>query len=143
MSAIFEDMFDVKNIDDEKFDRVSRIKAQSHTYNAEIEVDINTEIYPIGSSDTLRIAIASAADANEGYQGEAAQPGIIDDYEYAMYGKVYKKMNKTVGTETVASRTIIYVSFGGLLMKLEAQRSDVDEAIRLDDRLYLLMRKVY
>lgn len=36
-----------------------------------------------------------------------------------------------------------YVSFGGLLMKLEAQRSDVDEAIRLDDRLYLLMRKVY
>ncbi|EER08771.1 RNA polymerase II B8 subunit, putative, partial [Perkinsus marinus ATCC 50983] len=87
MSAIFEDMFDVKNIDDEKFDRVSRIKAQSHTYNAEIEVDINTEIYPIGSSDTLRIAIASAADANEGYQGEAAQPGIIDDYEYAMYGK--------------------------------------------------------
>ncbi|EER11635.1 hypothetical protein Pmar_PMAR009850 [Perkinsus marinus ATCC 50983] len=57
--------------------------------------------------------------------------------------RVYKKMNKTVGTETVASRTIIYVSFGGLLMKLEAQRSDVDEAIRLDDRLYLLMRKVY
>lgn len=35
------------------FPLVSRIKAQSHTYNAEIEVDINTEIYPIGSSDTV------------------------------------------------------------------------------------------
>ncbi|KAF4709435.1 DNA-directed RNA polymerases I, II, and III subunit RPABC3, partial [Perkinsus olseni] len=63
-------------------------------------------LIPYALRDRLRIAIASAADANEGYQGEAAQPAIIDDYEYAMYGKVYKKMNKTVGTETVASRTI-------------------------------------
>ena len=46
---LLEDLFDVKNIDEDgkKFDNTSRISALSQTYNLELTLDVNTEIYPI------------------------------------------------------------------------------------------------
>jgi len=45
---LLEDLFDVKNIDSEKkFDNISRISALSQTYNLELTLDVNSEIYPI------------------------------------------------------------------------------------------------
>ena len=46
---LLEDLFDVKNIDEDgkKFDNISRISALSQTYNLELTLDVNTEIYPI------------------------------------------------------------------------------------------------
>ena len=46
---LLEDLFDVKNIDEDgkKFENISRISALSQTYNLELTLDVNTEIYPI------------------------------------------------------------------------------------------------
>ena len=46
---ILEDLFDVKNIDEDgkKVDNISRISALSQTYNLELTLVINTEIYPV------------------------------------------------------------------------------------------------
>ena len=48
-NMLLEDLFDVKNIDEDgkKFENISRISALSQTYNLELTLDVNTEIYPI------------------------------------------------------------------------------------------------
>jgi len=64
---------------------------------------------------------------------------LADEYEYVMYGKVYKKgpSKKNSGNDVV-----LYASFGGLLMSLEAEKADLEGA-HLDDRVYLLVKRVY
>ena len=49
VKMLLEDLFDVKNIDEDgkKFENISRISALSQTYNLELTLDVNTEIYPI------------------------------------------------------------------------------------------------
>jgi len=46
---LLEDLFDVKDIDEggKKFDNISRISAKSQTYDLELTLDVNVEIYPI------------------------------------------------------------------------------------------------
>jgi DNA-directed RNA polymerase I, II, and III subunit RPABC3 len=132
----FEDTFEVLAVDSERFDRVSRIKAQAQTFLAEIEVDINTEIYPIAQKETLSIALAVATEDGGFEGGRSGSQGLIDMFEYVMFGKVFKKTN------TAANKVQVYASFGGLLMCLEGERSDMD-VFSLDDRLYLLVKKVH
>ena len=142
-SIVFDDTFEVSAIDNEKFDNVARITAKAQTFLADIEVDINTDIYPVQVKDTLRIAIATSGSSQmENWDGSGASVGsLADDYEYVMYGKVYKKApsKKTSGS---GSDVVLYASFGGLLMSLEAEKADLDSA-HLDDRVYLLVKRVY
>jgi DNA-directed RNA polymerase I, II, and III subunit RPABC3 len=142
-SIIFDDTFEVLGVDNEKFDNVSRIKAKAQTFLADIEVDINTDIYPIQNKETLRIAIASTGSSQmDSWDGSGSSLGsLADEYEYVMYGKVYKKgpSKKTSGS---SGEVVLYASFGGLLMSLEAEKADLEGA-HLDDRVYLLVKRVY
>lgn len=142
-TIVFDDTFEVSAIDSEKFDNVSRIKAKAQTFLADVELDINTDIYPVQVKDTLRIAIASTGSAQmDNWNGStSAVNSLCDDYEYVMYGKVYKKgPSKTSAAGD--SDVVLYASFGGLLMSLQADKADLDGA-HLDDRLYLLVKRVY
>jgi DNA-directed RNA polymerase I, II, and III subunit RPABC3 len=143
-SIIFDDTFEVSRVDNEKFENVARIKAKAQTFLADIEVDINTEIYPIQVKDTLRIAVARSANSQmEMWDGSNASIGhLADEYEYVMYGKVYKKAPSKKGGEGNTGEVVLYASFGGLLMSLEAEKADLEGA-HLDDRVYLLVKRVY
>jgi DNA-directed RNA polymerases I, II, and III subunit RPABC3 len=132
----FDDTFKVLTIDSERFDKVSRIKAQAQTFLADIEVDINTDIYPIKVGDTVSIAVATTGE--EAAWDSAASRlggGLLDAYDYVMFGKVYKKVDGS------ASKVSVYASFGGLLMCLQGDRSDLD-GLHLDDRVYFLLKTV-
>ena len=75
----------------------------------------------------------------EAWNGSGSSLGsLADDYEYVMYGKVYKKSDSKKSTGEV----LLYASFGGLLMSLEADKADL-EGVHLDDRVYLLVKRVY
>ena len=142
-SIIFDDTFEVSGVDNEKFDNVSRIQAKAQTFLADIEVDINTDIYPIQVKDTLRIAIASTGSSQmDGWDGSVPSVGnLADEYEYVMYGKVYKKAPSKKNSGN-GSDVVLYASFGGLLMSLEAEKADLEGA-HLDERVYLLVKRVY
>jgi len=60
---LLEDLFDVKNIDEDgkKFDNISRISALSQTYNLELTLDINTEIYPVKVGPCTCLSPAASA----------------------------------------------------------------------------------
>ena len=141
-SIVFDDTFEVSALDNEKFDNVARIKAKAQTFLADIEVDINTDVYPIRLKDCLRIAIATTGSSQmENWDGANSSLGsLAEDYEYVMYGKVYKKAGSKKSGES-GSEVVLYASFGGLLMSLEADKADLEGA-HLDDRVYLLVKRV-
>lgn len=103
-------------------------------------MDINTSIYPIHAKDCLRIALATNGTTTmEAWDGNGASIGsLADEYEYVMYGKVYKK----TASKKSDGEVVMYASFGGLLMSLEADKADLD-GVHLDDRIYLLIKRVY
>jgi DNA-directed RNA polymerase I, II, and III subunit RPABC3 len=60
-----------------------------------------------------------------------------------MYGKVYKYADvaRGGGGGSGTAKVEVYVSFGGLLMCLKGEPSNLSR-LQLDQRIYLLMRKV-
>ena len=68
---------------------------------------------------------------------EAGSDLLIHDYEYVMYGKVFKFKETS---DTAAPRVEVYVSFGGLLMQLTGDPGRLVH-MRLDDNIFLLIKK--
>ncbi|KAF9585401.1 DNA-directed RNA polymerases I, II, and III subunit RPABC3 [Lunasporangiospora selenospora] len=147
-NILFSDIFDIKNVDAEgrRFDKVSRINARSENYEMELTLDINNELYPleIGEKFSLVLATSLSLTTAVGNDTTATQESwrervggertLADDYEYVMYGKVYKY------DEGQGSKVSVYISFGGLLMCLEGDFRHLQN-INLSENLYLLMRK--
>ena len=79
---------------------VSRIEAKSEVNKLDIELDVNTDIYPMEKDAYYAMAIASSVnlDGTEDfdlfkYQHEGSHDGhgsLLDQYEYVMNGKVFK-----------------------------------------------------
>jgi hypothetical protein len=73
---------------------VSRIEAQSQTYNLHLTLDVNTEIYPLKVNDRFSLAIATTLRkdgvADEGCFDQSGFDSLADDFEYVMFGKVFK-----------------------------------------------------
>lgn len=62
---------------------------------------------------------------------------LLDEYEYAMHGKVYK-LDKKV--EDGATQAVVFVSYGGLLMQLTADANKLNQ-FEIDSMVFLLVRK--
>lgn len=81
---------------------VSRIKVEkSNVHKLSIELDINTDIYPVEQDGYYKFVLASSvnSDGSEGFDvikyensGSAGSGmgALIDLYEYVMHGKVFK-----------------------------------------------------
>ncbi|KAL9645098.1 hypothetical protein ABK040_001988 [Willaertia magna] len=158
-NIVLEDkFFDIKQIDPEgkKFDKVSRLYCESED-EIELVIDINTDIYPVDIGERLVVALATSLDPNktssssnttstttkktkekdyyDPYLGTEEKSSLLDKYDYVMYGRVYKYQPKD-NFEKIA----IYVSFGGLLMRLTGEARDIQH-IEPDTHVYLLIRK--
>ena len=59
--VLFEDIFDVKDIDPEgkKFDRVSRLHCESESFKMDLILDINSWVYPMELGDKFRLVLAT------------------------------------------------------------------------------------
>jgi len=139
MAVLFEDIFEVKNIDPEgkKFDKVSRLDCHSENYEMQLLLDINSDIYPLEINDKFLFALASSLseDGEEEAWDQSKRATLADKYEYVMYGKVFKHDG-----ESGSTKVSVYVSFGGLLMMLKGDPRNL-QGIEADSRIYLLIRK--
>ncbi|KAI9099480.1 hypothetical protein DFS34DRAFT_617704 [Phlyctochytrium arcticum] len=149
-NRLFESTFEVKDIDPfgKKFDRVSRIKAESETVDIEILLDVNTEIYPLNVGEKFSFLLASTlsldatttsstaedAQPREIWRQKAGEQSLADAYEYVMYGKVYKY------DDSGASKVSVYASFGGLLLCIAGDYRQVQD-LDVGMNIYLLMKK--
>jgi DNA-directed RNA polymerase I, II, and III subunit RPABC3 len=73
-------------------------------------------------------------DIKEKAQWKPLGKSLADEYEYVMYGKVYKY------DDSNQSKITIYASFGGLLMCLSGDYRALAK-IEVGQYLYLLIRK--
>ncbi|CAI5755547.1 unnamed protein product [Candida verbasci] len=122
-SILFEDMFIVDSTDPGRYTKVCRITGYSSTsQDIKITLDINNELFPVKSKDSLTITLASSLGNDSSMvtsNGSWRPPrdgerSIADDYDYVMYGTVYK-FEENVDNDKMS----VYISFGGLLMRLE------------------------
>ncbi|KAI6136770.1 RNA polymerase I [Pisolithus sp. B1] len=152
-NIVFDDVFTINNIDKDgkKFDRVSRLYARSRNYDMDMTLDYNTEVFPVSKGQTVTIALASSLSRDSGQAGSGAEgadvedkdvwrpdgkgrKGLEEDYEYVMYGKVYKFDGGNAETVTV------YASFGGLLLSLTGFFRHMANIV-LGDPIFILLRK--
>lgn len=63
-----------------------------------------------------------------------------DSFEYVMAGKIYRIEGDEAHNEA-SSRLSAYVSYGGLLMRLQGDANNL-HGFEVDQQLYLLMKKL-
>ena len=117
---------------------MNRIHAKSVTYDCDLLLDTNSEIYPIRLGDSLTVVLASTlsldGSPDDGTFNQTGEPTLADNYEYVMYGRVFEFDHKGKG------KVSIQISFGGLLMRLEGDHKLLS-AINPDAKLYILVKK--
>lgn len=138
---LFDDLFEVKTVDPDgkKFDRVSRILAQGENYESDLLLDINFELFPLKLREKFTLALSSTLNLDgtpdDGVFDQSGKETLADRYDYVMYGRVYKY------EEANGSRTAVYISFGGLLMRLESEGKNLG-AFVVGSNSYLLAKRV-
>ncbi|KAK9475477.1 uncharacterized protein V1510DRAFT_409313 [Dipodascopsis tothii] len=144
MSALlFDDLFTVTSVDSKRYDRVSRITATSNTADdVHLTLDINTELFPIVNSETISVAVSktlsfdgeeTVASSTGWREPRPGERGLADDYDYVMYGTVYRF------EEGKNDNVSVYVSFGGLLLCLEGGYKKLSTLKQ--ENVYLLIRR--
>ena len=79
---------------------VSRICAEARVNKLSIELDINSDIYPMEQHSFYKMVLATSVNADGSdtfdimrYENEGSASGmgsLIDQYEYVMHGKIFK-----------------------------------------------------
>eukprot|EP00942_MAST-04A_sp_MAST-4A-sp1_P012693 g12693.t1 len=125
---VFNDTFKVTAVDPDgkKFDRVSRLVCTGNTYGMKLTIDVHSEFFRCKTDDqivmSLNTTIKPNGEASADYYEPPKGPTLLDDYEYAMHGQVFHFEDKE------ENNVAVYVSYGGLLMRLEGNRRDINSA---------------
>ena len=144
--SLFDDIFEVTEADKEekRFDLVSRIECRAEDReDVTLSLDYNCDIYTLEIGTKFEFVLRSSlsndptaqASKDDEYD-QSGDPSVADDFEYVMYGKIFKVANDPKRKNFMS----IYASFGGLLMGLTGEASNFDK-LSNDQRIYLLIRK--
>jgi DNA-directed RNA polymerase I, II, and III subunit RPABC3 len=139
--TLFEDIFEVTalNPDGYKFDRVNRLQALGTTFECDLLLDINCEIYSLKEGDKFTLVLASTlhldgSPADHFSYTVNSEPTLADNYEYVMHGRVFDITYRKDGMVVIA------ISYGGLLMRLTGDQRHLANILP-DMRHYLLLKK--
>lgn len=142
-STLFEDTIKVITVDKEgkMFQRVSRVEATTEILDIQITLDTHSELYPMEPNQYHSIILASSLtldgseDSGSYRIHENPANTLLSKFDYCMYGKIFKH---TLDRGLL----VVFISFGGLLMTLAGQPSDLVQ-LEPDSNVYLLLRKLY
>ncbi|KAF2473843.1 RNA polymerase [Lindgomyces ingoldianus] len=138
-AQLFEETFSITSVNNEKYDRVSRIFGTSTDSTTTMSLDINHELFPVATGDNITLVMASTLNLDgskeeKGWrEASKSEQTLADMFEYVCHGKVYR-FDEGNG-ETIK----VYTSFGGLLLYLEGPFKKLT-SLRID-YVYLLAKK--
>ena len=77
---------------------VARLNCRSENIEMELHLDINCDVYKVEQGDRFVLALSPSLSKegvpNEDWYDQSDKPSLADDYEYVMYGKVFKFEDK-------------------------------------------------
>mgnify|MGYP001034823400 CR=1 FL=1 len=143
--TLFEDIFEITSLNPEgkKFERVNRLAASGTTFECDLLLDYNCQIYNLYEGTKMTLVLAStlnldgSPDDHTSYNPALAhkkEMTLADSYEYVMHGRVFDISYKTGGIVVIA------ISFGGLLCRLTGDQRHLS-SILPDMKLYILVKK--
>ncbi|VDO04640.1 unnamed protein product [Rodentolepis nana] len=155
MAALLEDIFDIKDVDRDgkMFAKVSRIVCESESFKMGLILDVHSEIFPATKGEKFRLVLTrslfntagfNADDDDDDVDTAEELEGRLDgskmaEFDYVCYGKIYRIESHDKSDET--SRLACYVSFGGLLMQLIGDTSNL-QGFRVGKHIYLMLKKL-
>lgn len=145
-TILFEDIFDVKDIDPEgkRFDRVSRFHCEGQSFKMDLILDLNVQIYPMSLGEKFRLVIATSiiddiySDDSE-WTPRMELSTRAEGFDYIMNGKIYRIEGEDSSSDT--SSLAAFASFGGLLMRLKGDPNNL-HGFELDKQIYLLIKRI-
>nr|CAD7452832.1 unnamed protein product [Timema tahoe] len=126
-------------------ENVSRLHCESESFKMDLILDVNTWLYPMDLGDKFRLVLATTL-REDGYPDSGewnpmdTEGSRADSFEYVMYGKIYRIEGDESALEP-SSRLAAYVSYGGLLMRLQGDANNL-HGFEVDQHMYLLMKKL-
>ena len=96
-NILYEQGFHISTINSAKYDRVSRIQADSDSGEVRLMLDVNTELYPLNEGDDVTVALAQSLnldgtkDDTKGWREVGmGEQTLADEYDYVCHGKIYR-----------------------------------------------------
>lgn len=99
-AQVFEETFNITSINNEKYDRVSRIFGTSTDSQITMTLDINHELFPVQTGETINMVLATtlsldgaAKEQSETMWRTVGKHGVTtlaDMYDYVCYGRNYR-----------------------------------------------------
>lgn len=96
-SQLYEETFTITSLNNQKYDRVSRLTATSADSSTICSLDINHELYPVSVNDPLQLMLASTLNLDGSKDdkawrqvGAGSEATLADMWDYVCYGKVYR-----------------------------------------------------
>lgn len=95
-ATVLEDTFSITSVNNQKYDRVSRIYGTSIDNTVTMQLDINHELFPVAVGDQLQFNLATTLnlDGTKDEKGWRENQGdratLMDMYDYVCHGKVYR-----------------------------------------------------
>lgn len=96
-AQVFEETFTINSINNEKYDRVSRIFGASADNSVTMQLDINHELFPVSVGDNINMVLArtlnldGSKDDDKGWRETAkGEPTLADMFDYVCHGKNYR-----------------------------------------------------
>ncbi|KAM0000051.1 putative RNA polymerase, Rpb8, nucleic acid-binding protein [Helianthus debilis subsp. tardiflorus] len=116
VETLFEDIFRVDQLDPDgkKFDKVNRIEARSDQLDMYMQLDVNTEVYPMHVGDKFMMVLASTLNLDGTPDSGFFTPvistlvniggrkSLADKFEYVMHGKLYRISEEGSGANVKA-----------------------------------------
>ncbi|MCJ1357045.1 MAG: DNA-directed RNA polymerases I, II, and III subunit RPABC3 [Icmadophila ericetorum] len=96
-AQLFEDTVTISSLNNQKYDRVTRISASTELGDVYLTLDINHELFPCAQGDRLQVILASTLNMDGSKDDEkgwrevgAGESSLADYYDYVCYGKIYR-----------------------------------------------------
>ena len=138
-SIIFDEVFELRQLNPggKRYEKVNRLSCKATTCDVDMIIDVNNELFQLKEGEKVSIALATTLNLDgtpdtglyEPHPGET----LMNNYDYVMHGRVFNIEQQKEDTVD------IHLSFGGLLMQLCGEQSQL-ELIQPDMKIYLLMR---
>lgn len=99
-AQLFEETFSITSINNEKYDRVSRIYGTSSDNTLTMTLDINHELFPCTVGESINMVLAKTLSLDGSVKeesqtswrsvGKQGHATLADMYDYVCYGKNYR-----------------------------------------------------